>query len=112
MSETKVINGAAPEQPSVTPQQAAEYQTALMAIMPGLVGGIGEAIKEQMNHPVAFVLVTFGPGGASYATNITDQEIMKKAVGDLVDAWRREQPAQPLQPDDAMTLHAEPGEVQ
>lgn len=86
MSET-THNGAESVPMQVSPEAAEKYRTALLALMPGLIGGIDQAMKEQMGHNVAFVLVTFGPGGASYATNIKDTDVMKQAMRDIVVSW-------------------------
>ena len=86
--EVRVINGAEPEvAPAVTPEDAALYQTAILEALPGLIGGIDQALREQMGHPVAFVLMTFGKGGAAYSTNVSDVASMQAAVTGIVVSW-------------------------
>lgn len=94
--------------PAVTPEIAEAYRTAILAALPGLTGGIDVALRDQMGHPVAFVLFTFGPGGSAFTSNISDTAAMQAAVSGIVVSWAdggvSDEPQPPAQ-DDAYTPH-------
>lgn len=59
----------------------------LLDALPGLVGAIDGAIRDATGEKVAFVLITFPPGSACHATNISPASDAIKALKALMRNW-------------------------
>ena len=80
MTDDHKLNGHDPQPGEISEQDRAAYTAAILEALPGLTGAIDMALKDHMGHPVAFVLVTFGIGGASFTSNISDGDEMRRAL--------------------------------
>ena len=60
---------------AVTPQGTDEAMQRLVAAMPGLVGGLDSAIKDQTGEFMPVMLLVFSSGTAAYISNFNPEEI-------------------------------------
>lgn len=75
-----------PSSPAVATEQPVATQK-LLDSLPGLIGAIDTAIKDQTGQPFPFVLLVFGNGSAMHATNID----AKIAIGAVQEFARQTQ---------------------